>query len=120
MRTQLTRAGKRLLVLLSYPSNVVADTCRGGRRPDEEFVRQLDERQIDYVDSLAGHVADYAAFSIQPDEYVARYYDAHYTPGGNHWFAYFVKPAIVRWLETLPPAYPADHATSATDRGAGC
>lgn len=119
MRTQLTLAGKRLLVLLSYPSNVVADACRGGRRPDEEFVRQLDEQRIEYVDSLAGHVADYAAFSIQPGEYVARYYDAHYTPGGNHWFAYFVKPAIVRWLETSPPAYPADHDASATDRDAG-
>ncbi|HZC26463.1 MAG TPA: hypothetical protein VE287_05525, partial [Actinopolymorphaceae bacterium] len=74
-----------------------------------------DERQIEYLDSLAGHVDDYAAFSITPKDYVRRYYESHYTPAGNHFFAFFVKPAVVRWLTPHPPAYPAGEGASAVD-----
>jgi hypothetical protein len=115
MRTELAQAGKRLLVLLSYPGDIVADACAGGSRPDEAFVRMLDEQQIEHLDSLVGHRADYAAFSIPPREYVRRYYDSHYSPAGNHFFAFFAKSAMVRWLTPHPPANPAGEGASAVD-----
>ena len=112
MREELAARDKRLLVLLSYPGNVVADACRGKPRPDEEFVRQLADLDLPYVDGLAGHVDDYAAFTLDPDAYVDRYYHGHYTPTGNHFFAFLVKPAVREWLEPGPPAYaPEDRAT---------
>ena len=71
----------------------------GGRgRSDGEFVRQLTDLGIEYVDTLAAHVADYAAFSISPEEYVDRYYDGHYTASGNHFFGFAIKPALLGWL----------------------
>ena len=104
---ELAAQGKRLLVLLSYPGDVVADACAGEARPDEEFVRGLGDLGIEYVDSLSAHRADYAAFSITPDEYRRRYYNGHYTPSGNHLFAFMVKPTFIRWLDPTPPAYAA-------------
>ncbi|GAA4997453.1 hypothetical protein [Actinopolymorpha pittospori] len=86
---------------------MVSDACAGEPRPDEEFVRGLDDLGIPYVDSLSAHRGDYAAFSITPEEYRRRYYNGHYTPSGNHLFAFMVKSTFLRWLEPTPPAYAA-------------
>jgi hypothetical protein len=114
VRRTLTEQGKRLLVLLSYPGDEVADACRGRLRSDAEFVRQLDEAGFDYVDSLARHLADYAAFSVSPASSTNRLYNGHYTPAGNHCFAFLVKPDIVRWLRPAPPAYASPAGTTPT------
>ena len=114
MRKSLTEQGKRLLLLLSYPGGTVADACRGRRRSDEQFVQQLEEAGIDYLDSLAAHVADYGDFSASPDDYVDRLYNGHYTPAGNHCFAFMIKPDIVRWLQPAPPAYDTLAGTPTT------
>jgi hypothetical protein len=114
IRDELSAQGKKLLVLLSYPGEDVADACRGKPRRDAAFVRQLGEAGFDYVDSLAAHVADYADFSVAANAYVDRSYNGHYTPAGNHCFAFFVKPDIVRWLQPPPPAYATPPGTPVT------
>jgi hypothetical protein len=114
VRQELAAQGKKLLVLLSYPGDAVADACRGRPRSDAAFVRQLAEAGFDHVDSLAAHVADYAAFSVSPEAYVDRLYNGHYTPAGNHCFAFMVKPDIVRWLQPSPPAYATPAGTPVT------
>lgn len=110
MRSALAEQDKKLLVLLSYPGDAVADACAGKPRPDAEFVTLIDDLGITYVDSLAMHVADFAAYTTTPDEYIDRYYigGGHYSPAGNHWFAFAVKPAFVSWLQPAPPSYTTD------------
>ncbi|MEQ7004822.1 hypothetical protein ABN028_01360 [Actinopolymorpha sp. B17G11] len=110
MRSALAEQGKKLLVLLSYPGDAVADACAGKPRPDAEFVTLLDDLGIAYVDSLTMHVADYAAYTTTPEEYIDRHYidGGHYSPAGNHYFAFAVKPAFVRWLQPRPPSYATD------------
>lgn len=107
MRSELAGQGKKLLLLLSYPPEAVISACRGETRKDAEFLRQLPDLDIDYIDSLTAHVSDHEAFAISPDEYVARYYNGHYTPVGNQFFAFAIKPTVASWLQPPPPAYPA-------------
>lgn len=107
LHDQLTRSGKKLLVLLSYPEQTVADICRHGleRRPDQEFVSALESTGIPYVDILPAHAQDFAAFRISADDYVKRMFIGHYTPSGNHFFAFAVKEALRTWLQPAPPSY---------------
>lgn len=106
VRADLANRDQQLLVLLSYPAGAVADACAGRPRADDTFVRGLDDLGIDYVDGLAAHQRDFAAFSLTPTDYVARYFHGHYTPAGNHFFAMDVaKPALIDWLAPRPPAY---------------
>jgi hypothetical protein len=106
LREDLAGRGHRLLVLLSYPADEVANACAKRPRADHDFVRKLDELNIDYVDSLATHQRDFEAFSLTPAGYVARFYYGHYTPAGNHFFAMEVaKPALRDRLDPRPPAY---------------
>ena len=96
---------KQLMVLLSYSSNLVAAACRGESRPDQPFVEYLAGSGVLYVDGLQAHVDDYASFSCAPDDYVSRYYDGHYNPTGNHFFAFAIKDALVDWLDPRPVTY---------------
>jgi hypothetical protein len=51
------------------------------------------------------HVDDYANFRIPIDEYMKRYFIGHYSPAGNHFFAYSIKDTIVEWLDPKPITY---------------
>ena len=99
------RAGKRLLVLLSYAAADVADVLRGEPRFDQAFLDALVERRFQVVDGLRKPVEDYAAYGCTPDEYVQRFYIGHYNPRGNHFFAFAIKDDLVSWLDPRPPAY---------------
>jgi hypothetical protein len=98
LQEERRRHGRKVLVMLSYPSETVVAACHGRVRPDGEFLHRLTDLGIEYVDTLAAHVSDYAAFSITPEEYVNRYYYGHYTTTGNHFFAFAIKPALLSWL----------------------
>ena len=37
-----------------------------------------------------------------------RYFIGHYTPSGNHFFAYAIKDKIVDWLDPKPITYQQD------------
>ena len=96
---------KRLMTLLSYDSGTVMRACQGLPRPDQVFVDSLKEKNVLFVDTLAGHVQDFKAFRLSPKEYVDRYYIGHYNPLGNHFFAFAIKDAVVNWLEPKPITY---------------
>ena len=34
-----------------------------------------------------------------------RYYIGHYSPAGNHFFAYALKDTLIEWLEPKPISY---------------
>ena len=99
------RAGKRLLVLLSYaapmspaPSAVSPASTSPSSTPSSSDASSV-------VDGLQKHVEDYAAYGCTPDEYVQRFYIGHYNPRGNHFFAFAIKDDLVSWLDPRPPAY---------------
>ena len=96
---------KKLMVLLSFGENAVADACEGKPRFDQSVLEFLKKRKLPFVDSLAGHLEDFQSFRITPQAYVKRYYIGHYNPRGNHFFAFVIKDSVVRWLEPKPLAY---------------
>lgn len=110
--------GKKLLVLLSYPMGSVANACKGvppGHGTGNidwhpaEFKQFLKSKKIPFVDTLPKHLAEFQTFKLSPQEYINRYYIGHYTPRGNHFFAYAVKDEILAWLDPKPPAYREDN-----------
>ncbi|MCE2797530.1 MAG: hypothetical protein LW816_19570 [Planctomyces sp.] len=104
---------KELLVLLSYPVGAVWHACNRSSSDDPDntdwhpqyFKDHLTAKGIQLVDSLPAHVAEFDTFKLTAKEYVERYYVGHYTPRGNHFFAYAVKDAIRDWLTPAPPSY---------------
>jgi hypothetical protein len=42
------------------------------------------------------------------EDYMKRYYIGHYSPIGNHFFAYSIKDTIVDWLDPKPITYRSD------------
>jgi hypothetical protein len=107
------RERKKLLILLSYSSLDVVNACHGRPRCDQIFADYLRERGIPFVDVLQKHVEDFEWFGCTPEEYIQRYYISlmghqhygHYSPTGNHFFAFAIKDDLVRWLDPTPPAY---------------
>jgi hypothetical protein len=105
--------GKELMVLLSYPVGAVWHACNRSSSADPDntdwhpqvFKDHLAAKNIRLVDSLPAHVAEFDTFRLTAKEYVDRYYIGHYTPRGNHFFAYAIKDAIRDWLTPPPPAY---------------
>ena len=101
---------KKVMVLLSYSPEQVEQACSGQGRLDQPLIDYLTESGFPFVDSLEKHVADFATFAGTPKEYVGKYYISHYSPIGNHFFAYAVRDAIVNWLDPRPPTYRVDAA----------
>ncbi len=105
--------GKRLIVLLSHPSGSVHRHCEGTSAEASGevdwhppvFAEQLRAAGIPVVDSVEAHMRDFQQFRGSASDYVKRYYIGHYTPTGNHFFAYAVKDDLVDWLDPPPPAY---------------
>lgn len=108
--------GKKLTVLLSYPWRSVLQACEGvtpGGPGNIDwhpaaFKRFLADRGIPFVDTLPKHLAEFGQFRLTAKEYVERYYIGHYTPRGNHFFAYAIKDDLLRWLDPPPPSYRND------------
>jgi len=65
----------------------------------------LRNQEMDYFDMNLVHVEDFKNFNLSIDAYFKRYFIGHYSPAGNHFFAYSIKPAIVKWLEPKPITY---------------
>lgn len=51
---------------------------------------------------------DYKNFNLDLKDYFKRYFIGHYSPAGNPFFAYAIKPTIVEWLKPKPIAYRTD------------
>ena len=62
-------------------------------------ITDLDEYQSLYEDSIA-----------DPADYWKRYSIGHYTPAGNHLFAYAIRQSVVDWLEPKPLTYRSEEA----------
>lgn len=98
--------GKKLMLLLSYGDADIHAACSGRPRNDARFLDAAAGLGVPVVDSLQAHVRDFADFRITPAQYTKRYCIPHYNPAGNHFFAFAIKDAVVRWLDPPPRTYP--------------
>ena len=99
--------GKELMILLLCPS-VTKQLLHGKERYDQSIVDFLSSKGFKYFDMNQVHLQDYRSFSLSVEDYMKRYYIGHYSPVGNHFFAYSIKDSIVQWLNPKPITYRDD------------
>jgi hypothetical protein len=99
------RNDKKLLVVLFDPSRVMKPLVEGKPRYDQTIVDFLREREFRFFDMNVVHVEDYKQFKIPFDQYTKRYFIGHYSPAGNHFFAYAIRSTVIEWLDPKPITY---------------
>ncbi len=96
---------KKLMVVIFDPYRVTKQLLKGGARYDREIVDFLKQNNINHIDMNLMHVEDFKSFNLSVDDYFKRYFIGHYSPAGNHFFAYSIKDRIVEWLDPKPTPY---------------
>lgn len=95
---------KKLMIVLFCP-RVTRCLLLTGKRYDEPIVQHLRARNVRYFDMNLVHVEDYKCFKLTPDDYMKRFLIGHYSPVGNHFFAFAIKDAVIQWLDPKPITY---------------
>ncbi len=96
---------KKLMVILFDPYRVTKALIRNEKRYDQQVVNFLKENDFNYFDINLVHQQDFKKFNLSIDDYFKRYFIGHYSPAGNHFFAYSIKPKIIEWLQPKPITY---------------
>jgi hypothetical protein len=96
---------KKLMVIIFDPYRVTRELLKGGTRYDQEIVDFLNENDFNFIDMNLMHVEDFKSFNLSINDYFKRYFIGHYSPAGNHFFAYSIKDRMVEWLEPKPLPY---------------
>ena len=96
---------KKLMVILFDPYRATRQLMNGEPRTDQEIVDFLVANRFNYFDMNKVHAEDFKAFRLSQEEYYKRYFIGHYNPAGNHFFAFSIKPRIVKWLDPPPFTY---------------
>jgi hypothetical protein len=97
---------KKLMVVLFDPYEVTKPLLSGKKeRYDQEIVDFLKAGSFNYFDMNLVHVEDFKSFKLSVDDYFNRYFIGHYSPAGNHFFAYSMKTKIVELLNPKPTTY---------------
>ena len=90
------------------PGNVFKALVKGENRYDQEMVDFIKANDYLYFDMNEVHLNDFKQFNLTLEEYMDRYFIGHYTPSGNHFFAYAIKDKLVEWLDPKPITYQAN------------
>jgi hypothetical protein len=109
--------GKQLMVVLFDPSRVMRPLVQGKPRYDQTIADFLKEHRFRTFDMNLVHVEDFKNFSIPFDQYMKRYFIGHYSPAGNHFFAYAIKGPVIDWLGPRPITYRNPDAQRITFEG---
>ncbi len=109
LREFTSSTGRELLVLLGGPDGEVRKYLHTKQKhPDlERVIQYLQEEGMLYRDGLDLHAEDYANFNLSPEAYTDRFYNGHYRPAGNHFFAFGLREQVVNWMQPRPLAYRA-------------
>jgi hypothetical protein len=99
------RNRKKLMVVLFDPYRVMAELRRSGTRYDQEIVDYLTREKFNYFDMNEVHLRDFKKYNLPYQEYMKQYFIGHYSPRGNHFFAYSIKDKVVEWLDPKPITY---------------
>jgi hypothetical protein len=108
---------KKLLVVNFDHSRSMRPLIQGNPRADQTVVDFLRQENFLYFDMNLVHVEDFKNFSIPLDQYLKRYFIGHYSPAGNHFFAYSIKNTVVDWLDPKPVTYQDSNARRAAFDG---
>lgn len=115
-RRFLEARGKQLLICLLCPT-ATDQLLRGRPRYDQAFADDLRAGGFRVFDMNEVHREDYRAFHLSVDDYRKRYWIGHYSPAGNHFFAYGLKGTVVDWLDPKPITYAGDDVAPADFAG---
>ncbi len=105
---------KKILFVLFDP-RVTRELITTGRRYDQEIVEFLEGRGLRYFDMNRVHVEDFQSFRIPLEDYFQRYFIGHYSPAGNHFFAFAIKDTLADWLDPKPVTYREDESQALID-----
>jgi hypothetical protein len=109
--------GKKLLVILFDPYRAMAELQKSGTRYDQEIVDYLQKEKFDYFDMNEVHLQDFKKYKLPFDEYMKEYFIGHYSPRGNHFFAYAMKDRLLKWLDPKPLPYRKPNPESLDFKG---
>ena len=98
---------KKLLVVLFDPSRAMAQMRRSETRYDQEIVDYLTKEQFNYFDMNEVQLRDFKKSNRPYEDYQRQYFIGHYSPRGNHFFAYSIKDVAIKWLDPKPITYRA-------------
>lgn len=101
----VNKTGKKLFVVLSYSQGGVLRALQGQPAWDQSLVDFLQTRDYPFIDLRQNHLAEFSRFNLDPATYLARYYNGHYAPAGNFFFAQALKDRFVEWLDPKPLPY---------------
>ena len=96
---------RKLMIILFDPYIVTRSLIEKGTRYEQDVVDYLNENQYYYFDMNLVHVEDFKSFNLSFDDYMKRYFNWHYSPAGNHFFAYSIKDKIIEMLDPKPITY---------------
>ena len=97
--------GKELLIVHFDHINVFYEMALGKKRYDQEMIDFIKAKGFNFFDMNEMHLGDFKKFNLSLDEYMKRYFNGHYNPTGNHFFAYAIKDKIVDWIDPKPITY---------------
>ena len=115
-RAFCARHDRKLMVFLLCP-RATRQLLRGETRYDHQIPDYLAENGYLYFDMNRRHLEDYESFNLSVEDYMSRYFIGHYSPAGNHFFAFSVKNAIVDWLDPKPLTYRDDGSRAVEFKG---
>jgi hypothetical protein len=97
--------GKKLMVVLFDPYRAMVEMRQSGTRFDQPVVDYLVREKFNYFDMNEVHLRDLKKYNLPYQEYMKQYFIGHYSPRGNHFFAYSIKDKVVGWLDPKPITY---------------
>ena len=96
--------GKKLMICILCPT-ATRQLLNHQPRYDQQIANDLAQETSPFFDMNLIHQNDYQDFNLPVDDYMKRYFIGHYSPVGNHFFAYSIKDLIVDWLDPRPITY---------------
>jgi hypothetical protein len=112
-RTFAESKGRQLLILLSHPQRAALNDLAGLPRPDQALLDHLEQLGQKRLDSRDLHGAEHRTLGGNAAGLIAKYLIGHYSPQGNHFFAYAIRETVVGCLQPPPPAYAGSIAGTA-------
>lgn len=95
---------KKVLFALLCP-DVTQQLLNNQVRYDHSVVEHLEKKGQRVFDMNVAHLEDYHSFNLTHEEYFKRYFIAHYSPIGNHFFAFSIKDSLLKMLNPKPITY---------------
>jgi len=102
---ETARRVQKFMLVLSHGAEIIKAELLGEPRWDATFVDAVRDKPYPVVDIRDAHRAEFAGMKIGVDEYLSRYYNGHYAPAGNYFFAQALRKRLVEWLEPRPEPY---------------